>query len=69
MMSPKEYDRAITDHDQSIRLDPKYDKVFASRAFAYASRREYSRAIITTRRFGLTRVRGFASENADFEIF
>src|SRR6266704_3602357 len=43
--SKREYDRAIQDLDQAIRLDPNYARAFVSRGDAYRHKREYDRAI------------------------
>ena len=40
-----EYDRAVQDYDQSIKLDPSYTKSFNNRGVAYQKKGEYDRAI------------------------
>ena len=40
-----QFDRAIPDFDEAIRLDPNYADAFYNRANAYAERRQYDRAI------------------------
>lgn len=40
-----EYDRAITDFDQAIRLDPEYPDAFNNRGVAYSGKGQYERAI------------------------
>jgi len=40
-----EYDRAIHDYDESIRLNPNYAKAFNNRGIAYQKKGEYERAI------------------------
>ena len=40
-----EYDRAIQDYDQSVKIDPTYAKAFNNRGVAYKKKREYDRAI------------------------
>ena len=40
-----EYDRAIQDYDQSIKLSPNYSKAFNNRGVAYQKKGEYDRAI------------------------
>src|SRR6266446_2976449 len=40
-----DYDRAIRDHDQAIKLDPNNALAFVDRGSAYAGKREYDRAI------------------------
>ena len=40
-----QYDRAIEDFDQAIRLDPKYARAFYDRGNAYAAKAQYDRAI------------------------
>ena len=40
-----EYDRAIQDYDQSIKLSPTYSKAFNNRGVAYQKKGEYDRAI------------------------
>src|SRR5262249_46460690 len=40
-----EYDRAIQDYDQSIKLDPNYARAFNNRGVAYQTKGEYDRAI------------------------
>ncbi|MEX1083986.1 MAG: tetratricopeptide repeat protein, partial [Xanthobacteraceae bacterium] len=41
----KEYDRAIEDYSQAIRLDPKYAAAFVNRGIAYERKGQYDRAI------------------------
>ena len=40
-----EYDRAISDYTEAIRLNPKNAAMFAQRALVYAAKREYDQAI------------------------
>jgi lipoprotein NlpI len=40
-----QYDRAIADFDQAIRLDPKFAVAFYNRGLAFGSRAQYDRAI------------------------
>ncbi len=40
-----EYDRAIADYDQALRLDPKYAHAYNNRGGAYQDKGEYDRAI------------------------
>ena len=40
-----EYDRAITDYNQAINLNPKSAKAFNNRANAYYHKGEYARAV------------------------
>src|SRR5262249_28100409 len=40
-----EYDRAIQDYDQSIKLNPNYYRAFNNRGVAYQKKGEYDRAI------------------------
>ena len=40
-----EYDRAVQDYDQSIKLSPTYSKAFNNRGVAYQKKGEYDRAI------------------------
>ena len=40
-----EYDRAIADYDQALRLDPDYAGVYNNRGLAYLNTGEYDRAI------------------------
>ena len=41
----KEYDRALADYDEAIRLDPKYAKAYSNRGHAWCGKKEYDRAI------------------------
>jgi len=41
----KDYDRAIADNDQAIRLDPSSAIAFYNRGVAYADKKDYDRAI------------------------
>ena len=41
----KDYDRAIADYDQAIRLNPNYAAAYNSRGLAYDDKRDYDRAI------------------------
>ena len=43
--SNKEYDRAIADYDEAIRLDPGYARAFSNRGWAYLRKRDYDRVI------------------------
>ena len=40
-----QYDRAIQDYDQAIKLDPNYANAFNNRGIAYADKDQYDRAI------------------------
>src|SRR5262245_59675290 len=40
-----EYDRAVQDYDQSIKLNPNYARAINHRGVAYQKKREYDRAI------------------------
>src|SRR5262245_66345265 len=40
-----DYDRAVQDYDQSIKLDPNYARAFNNRGVAYQKKGEYDRAI------------------------
>jgi lipoprotein NlpI len=42
----KEYDRAIRDYDEAIRLDPKNDVSFANRGSAFRQKAEFDRAML-----------------------
>lgn len=41
-----QYDRAIPDFDQAIRLDPEYPDAFNNRGVAYSGKGQYERAIV-----------------------
>ncbi len=41
----RDYDRAVSDYDQVIRLDPKSINVYYNRGFAYDSKGDYGRAV------------------------
>lgn len=41
----RDYDRAIRDLDQAIRLDPNYTAAYLQRAGAYEAKQDYARAI------------------------
>jgi tetratricopeptide (TPR) repeat protein len=41
----KEFDRAIADYDQAIKLDPKYIDAYNNRGLAWNEKKEYDRAI------------------------
>ena len=41
----KEFDKAIADHDQAIKIDPKNWAAFNNRGNAYAGKRDYDHAI------------------------
>jgi serine/threonine-protein kinase len=41
----KDYDRAIRDYDEAIRLDPTYAKAYNARGHAWAGKNDYDRAI------------------------
>jgi lipoprotein NlpI len=40
-----DYDRAITEYSEAIRLDPNYAMAFNARGIAYRAKRDYDRAI------------------------
>ena len=40
-----EYDRAVQDYDESIKLNPNYARAFNNRGVAYQKKGEYDRAI------------------------
>jgi len=40
-----EYDRAVQDYDQSIKLNPNYARAFNNRGVAYQKKGDYDRAI------------------------
>jgi tetratricopeptide (TPR) repeat protein len=40
-----QYDRAIQDYDQAVRLDPNYANAYNNRGIAYANKGQYDRAI------------------------
>jgi tetratricopeptide (TPR) repeat protein len=44
----REYDRAIEDFDQAIKLDPNYALAFNNRGIAYADKGQYDRTSRTT---------------------
>jgi tetratricopeptide (TPR) repeat protein len=44
-MTKGEYDRAVQDYDQSIKLNPNYARAFNNRGVAYQKKGEYDRAI------------------------
>jgi tetratricopeptide (TPR) repeat protein len=39
-----DYDRAIADYNQAIRLDPDYALAYYNRGVAYVNKRDYARA-------------------------
>jgi len=41
----KEYDKAIADYDEAIRLDPKYVPAYNNRGLAWAAKKDYDKAI------------------------
>jgi tetratricopeptide (TPR) repeat protein len=41
----KEFDKAIADHDQAIKIDPKNPAPYNNRGTAYAAKQDYERAI------------------------
>ncbi len=41
----KDYDKAIADYNEAIRLDPKNAAAYTSRAFAWSQKNEYDKAI------------------------
>src|SRR5215207_2933712 len=41
----REFDKAIKDYDEAIRLDPKYADAFNNRGLAWAGKREFDKAI------------------------
>jgi tetratricopeptide (TPR) repeat protein len=41
----RDYDRAIKDYDEAVRLNPKHANAFSNRGVAYAGKRDYDRAI------------------------
>ena len=42
----QEFDRAILDHDEAIKIDPKNYAAYNNRGNAYAGKRDYARAIV-----------------------
>lgn len=44
-LNKQDYDRAIADYDQSLRLNPKYIKALGNRGLTYAHKKDYDRAI------------------------
>jgi tetratricopeptide (TPR) repeat protein len=44
-LNKKEYDKAIADFDQAIRLDPKFAPAYHNRGLAWWHQKEYDRAI------------------------
>jgi Tfp pilus assembly protein PilF len=44
-LETKDYDRAIEDFNEAIRLDPKYASAFYSRGRAWSGKKEYDKAI------------------------
>ena len=45
MMKKGDYDKAIANYNEAIRLDPKLARAFNNRGFAYYGKREYDKAI------------------------
>jgi len=43
--SKKDYDRAIADYSEAIKLDPTYSRAYANRGFGYYNKKDYDRAI------------------------
>ena len=41
----QDYDRAIQNYDQAIKLNPNYAKTFNNRGGAYVDKRQYERAL------------------------
>jgi len=41
----KDYDKAIKDHDEAIRLDPKYTSAFINRGNVWSQKKDYDKAI------------------------
>ncbi len=41
----REYDRAIADYNEAIRLDPKFTAAYTNRGIAWRSKGEYDRAV------------------------
>src|SRR5689334_5928351 len=41
----KDYDRAIKDYDEAIRLNPNYGDAYNNRGLTYKSKKEFDRAI------------------------
>ncbi|MBR8841214.1 MAG: tetratricopeptide repeat protein, partial [Stigonema ocellatum SAG 48.90 = DSM 106950] len=41
----KDYDRAIADYNQALKLDPNYAKAYIGRGNAYGNKKDYDRAI------------------------
>ena len=46
-----EYELAIKDYDEALRLDPKYSIAFHNRSIAYSHRGEVSRALADAFRY------------------
>jgi uncharacterized protein (TIGR02145 family) len=44
-MKKKEYDKAISEFNEAIRLDPKFFKAYTMRGFAYYFKKDYDKAI------------------------
>ena len=40
-----QYDRAVQDYDQAIKLDPNYAQAFVNRGFTYAIKAQHDRAL------------------------
>ena len=44
-MERKDYDKAIAEFTEAIRLDPQYDAAYHNRGHVYAERKDYAKAI------------------------
>jgi tetratricopeptide (TPR) repeat protein len=44
-LNKQDYDRAISDFDQALQLDPKLARAYHNRGYTYANKRDYDRAI------------------------
>ena len=45
-LEQEQYNQAIVDFDEAIRLDPQYAKVYSNRGLAYINLGQYERAIL-----------------------
>src|SRR5882672_1492628 len=41
----KDYDRAMADYGEAIKLDPKYSRAYYNRGLVYATKGDYDRAV------------------------